>query len=576
MNNVSVLNAMVGCHNVVDSKQISNIMDGMLSTIGNILKDHCGPYGKLAMLPQPNPLAEPVFTKDGINIVNAIECVNDVEKVTKSLIAYIGGRVERKAGDGTTTAMLLSVNLLKQFRSLLDKYQIDYNGFVVQYKKTIDDILSEYSKRVVKNNNPPISAREIVLRQAFTSSHGDIELSNMVANVLSSVPSENIDNLMFVCSRKETNNIYSTVKNDSSFSTEAIVFDTRMYNSVVGNGVELEDGTLVVTSTGLFTNSVEYLQLKEMLSSLTTNDKPVVVITGSSLDNRVTSELLELHDNKRREGIRFYMFRVKDNHPKVNALNGLFAVMGHDRDAMMDTSILCDFTKLRYDEGVLYIYSDDMVGYDENDVCIKHCDTDTPVGKFIEVCHDYIENNNVVDEHSVGLAGTLDIAKWLLSTVKYKSYEYFVIGGGGYDNRAAIDILTDVLKSSRSALKYGIASAGLVNLAQAARIIHNKYTHDKQRNIWACRISECILKAIVETRITILTTYKKIKRYRARSLVYTNVDINESPLNIEASETFISTKETLTRFGEVATRYLFTSNVMIPGGVFVPEEKLNK
>ena len=85
-----IINANVNVTNRIESEDLRKIMMDTFDDIATVLSDHCGPYGQFAMIVNPaNKIAEPVFTKDGIGIVRAMEYMSPIgvsSKLSKNQI----------------------------------------------------------------------------------------------------------------------------------------------------------------------------------------------------------------------------------------------------------------------------------------------------------------------------------------------------------------------------------------------------------------------------------------------------------------------------------------------------------
>jgi chaperonin GroEL (HSP60 family) len=175
-----ILDANIGLTNRIEHDDICEIMINTFNDIAEVLSDHCGPYGQFAMITTPNnKVAEPVFTKDGIGIVRAMEYMSPMEEFVRTTLAYIGSRIETAAGDGTTSSMIICATGLSSLMSWLQSApyaytytkMIDvYNTFVAsickllnENKYTVDKLQEKYSfprKELI---------RRIAYNQAFTS-----------------------------------------------------------------------------------------------------------------------------------------------------------------------------------------------------------------------------------------------------------------------------------------------------------------------------------------------------------------------------------------------------------------------
>ena len=113
-----VLNTNTGLSNIIEGDNIDNIMNNTFVKIANVLSDHCGPYGMFAMIPSEDGLSDPKFTKDGMNIVRAMEFINPMEREVQDNLLYIAGKVERASGDGTTSSMIIVCEVLKTLQAI--------------------------------------------------------------------------------------------------------------------------------------------------------------------------------------------------------------------------------------------------------------------------------------------------------------------------------------------------------------------------------------------------------------------------------------------------------------------------
>ena len=104
----NLVNANIGITNIIEHDEIRSTMMETFIELAEKLKKHCGPFSGTAILTNPDDMmAEPVFTKDGINIVNAISYAAPMQDFVRKQLAYMGARIDRSAGDGTTSSMII-------------------------------------------------------------------------------------------------------------------------------------------------------------------------------------------------------------------------------------------------------------------------------------------------------------------------------------------------------------------------------------------------------------------------------------------------------------------------------------
>ena len=190
-----------GISNRLEKAEFEKMMTETLTDLANVLKDHCGPYGKFSAITSvTDPSAEPVFTKDGINILRAIHYASPVQEFVRHTLMYMGSRVETSAGDGTTSAMIIMaiamVKLLKNlkkinctYQDLVDVYNISiakqldnrYKDMTYTVDYLTDKVYERYSDWCKKTDKAGINKmviKRIAYSQAYTSSHGDEECNN--------------------------------------------------------------------------------------------------------------------------------------------------------------------------------------------------------------------------------------------------------------------------------------------------------------------------------------------------------------------------------------------------------------
>ena len=94
----SVVNTNFGITNIVSMKESKQHILDVLGRCCDILTEHCGPKSGYAMLISEygvNESFQPsIFTRDGIRILNSIDCISPLEKYIKNMLTYIGGRVD--------------------------------------------------------------------------------------------------------------------------------------------------------------------------------------------------------------------------------------------------------------------------------------------------------------------------------------------------------------------------------------------------------------------------------------------------------------------------------------------------
>lgn len=158
------------------SAQRMNILAGKL--IGETVRTTLGPQGMDKMI--VDALGEVVITNDGATILKEM----NIEHPTAKMIVEIAKTQEDEVGDGTTTAVVLAGELLKQAEILLDQ-NIHPTVITKGYRMAVD------TANVVLNNMSEKSINEKILKKlSMTAMTGKVaenakeHLSNLVVEAL--------------------------------------------------------------------------------------------------------------------------------------------------------------------------------------------------------------------------------------------------------------------------------------------------------------------------------------------------------------------------------------------------------
>lgn len=587
-----VLNAHIGKTNMIDQRQIETILSKTFETIKNVLMDHCGPYGKYAMLTDPtNPVAQPTFTKDGINIVRSLEFISPMERYVKECVAYIGSRVERSAGDGTTSSMIIMTVVLEALRAFVSSNRISYGEFTKLYKRFEEQICEELEKEAIKvtEDTPKDIIKKIVFHQSCTSSHGDLELSEMIAELYSSMPPRAWDYVTYQRRSHETKERLMLEKDSSDYTARAGIYDNNMYNTMHGDGFEIENAELVVVSEQFLTTGRSYQAVVKILKdTIADKNARLVICIPASTDVatrvQVSELLVPVYPQK-----RIAIFQLDTVNPQINDLSCLMAVCGHDFPYDENHGILClSGVNVSFKDYVLKLSGilEDPKNKDDNTNPDALKD-DSPVSKKLRFIDEILENIATSTRHTANTQKEVSTYKRLYNQLLMRETYTLVIGGSAYDNEAAVDVVQDALKASREALRSGVVLGGYATLKKVLHdrinsVAHSTVTGSAVReledafNAGIDLVTECVLKHSPEPEKhpdihDMLNAGGKVYDVTTNT-ISTIQDITESDNPVIVQPLAVD-KALITRFGEVALKFLFTNRIIIPGGVFVDEQE---
>ena len=192
--------------------------------IANAVKVSMGAEGRTVVVPTPN--GGYIATKDGVTIARGIMPTGSFKEIGASLVKEASTRTNTKAGDGTTTAAVLTQAIFNGGLQLLDD-----GASSVQLKKGIDnavkDVVAYLDKECVKISSDNLKNVTTI------SVNGDEALGELIADAFNKI-GENGLVLSQISDTKETYiDIKEGIQLDSGFIDPMFITDPVKYETVL-------------------------------------------------------------------------------------------------------------------------------------------------------------------------------------------------------------------------------------------------------------------------------------------------------------------------------------------------------
>lgn len=158
-----------------------------VNIVADAVKVTLGPRGRHAALERG--YGTPVITKDGVSVARAIELKDPLQNMGASLIKAAASSTNSMAGDGTTTATVLSQAIFNEGLKL-----IAAGNNPVLLKRGLDLGLSEIT-RFLSSLARSIDSEETLKHVATISTNNDRELGSMIGEVISNVGEDGVVSL---------------------------------------------------------------------------------------------------------------------------------------------------------------------------------------------------------------------------------------------------------------------------------------------------------------------------------------------------------------------------------------------
>lgn len=286
-------------NNIICGKELYSQIIEQTGSISDLLQQFCGPYAMYASSPRNLfSISTDEFTRDGISIILKTGYSSPVFQFCRNLIGYIGEKVDNVCHDGTTTSMLFASSLANNLvKAMIDVPRIRRRAFttdVINVLKRLDTY-SQNSTVTVEDLHAVLSERSdvtldqvkhnVALWAAMTSSKGDVELSEAVAETVLSYPPQFYDHARvrkFNVERKERIVVEDQTANFSFPIMKNI--SSQMGNSALGFNHDYPEA--YITTTGLEVHDGCYQSacltkaVADLIDGHVALDRPWVILTA--------------------------------------------------------------------------------------------------------------------------------------------------------------------------------------------------------------------------------------------------------------------------------------------------------
>ncbi len=220
-----------------------------VNTLADTVKVTLGPKGRNVVLDKK--FGTPLITNDGVTIAKEIELEDAFENMGARLVCEAATKTNDAAGDGTTTATLLTQSIVREG---MKNIAAGANPMILKkgIKKAIDTAIDS-----VKSQAKTVNGTEDIARVGTISS-GDEEIGRIIAEAMEKVTS---DGVITVEESKTAETYYDLVEGmqfDRGYITPYMVTDTDKMEAV------LDDPFILITDKKI-SNIQEILPVLEQI-----------------------------------------------------------------------------------------------------------------------------------------------------------------------------------------------------------------------------------------------------------------------------------------------------------------------
>ena len=253
-----------------DARQ--QIMAGV-DKVADTVKVTLGPKGRNVILDRG--FGSPTVTNDGVTIAKEIELEDKYENIGAEMVKEVASKTNDSAGDGTTTATLLTQTIASQGEKMISK-GMNVIGLKDALLKYTDDIIKNIQKssQSVDNNESII--------QVATVSAQDEQVGKIIAEVMEEVGKDGVITVEESQTFGIEHEVVKGMKFDKGYISPYMVTNTESMEA------ELNDPYILLTDKKI--SSVK--EILPLLEKVTQAGKKELVILAEDLDGEALTTLV--------------------------------------------------------------------------------------------------------------------------------------------------------------------------------------------------------------------------------------------------------------------------------------------
>jgi chaperonin GroEL len=166
-----------------DDDARSKILDGV-NSLSNAVKVTMGPRGRNVVI--ENPGGYPILTKDGVTVARSINFKDQFPNLGAQMVKEAAARTADQAGDGTTTATVLSQAIFSEgIRMLAAGYSS------AEIKKGVEYAVDEVTQNL-RGLSVPVKNDEEIEQVGTISANGEKEIGHLLSSALAAVGKDGV------------------------------------------------------------------------------------------------------------------------------------------------------------------------------------------------------------------------------------------------------------------------------------------------------------------------------------------------------------------------------------------------
>jgi chaperonin GroEL len=245
--------------------------------LANAVTITLGPKGRNVMIEQP--FGSPKITKDGVTVAKAVELQDKWQDMGARLVLSVAQQTNEAAGDGTTTATLLTRELYREaIKSLASG--LDPNELRKGMQIAVDTVVKELTKLTKQ-----VTTHDEISQVATISANGDARIGGLIADAFKAVGKDGVITVQTGKTFDHKLELVEGMKLDHGFLAPFFITDAKTQKC------EYEDPYILVTDYKVSS----FAQLQPILEGVVRANRPLLIIAeevdGDALAGLIVNKL---------------------------------------------------------------------------------------------------------------------------------------------------------------------------------------------------------------------------------------------------------------------------------------------
>ena len=446
-----------------DNEAREKLISG-ISKISNAVKSTLGPQGQTVLIESAEHTQGLTVTKDGVTVAKSIFLMDPVENLAVRMMKQASEKTANTAGDGTTTAIVLTEALVKA--------GVEYMREEDNIIQVVREIRKEGEKLLLKIKDESVEVTDEMLEDIATiSANNDVEIGKIIAEAYREVGNDGI----VTVERSQTDKTYAEVTNgikvDRGYTSPMFITDHRKDECIM-------EGVKILVCDTEITN---ILQIENILKPIINGGDKLLII-GNCAGNVINT----LAANVQRNGLKF-----------CNILVPSFGYRSHELMQDIALSVGAKYFSESTGDDLSLIRMDDLgfadkiiVGKD-NTIIIKDNEMSEEIKKRVEELREQQQlltskpERDFVNERIASLVGGIGCIQ--------------VGATSDIEQKEKFDRVDDSVCAVRSALQEGIVAGGGLLLNSLANDYNGESTaHKILRDMLRAPLAQILTNAGLE------------------------------------------------------------------------------